>query len=41
MKVFQGRRLGAIEDFTIEERASVPPGPGQIRVHVEATALGW
>lgn len=41
MKVFQGHRLGAIEDFAIEERASVPPGPGQIRVHVEATALGF
>ena len=41
MKAFQGHRLGAIEDFALEERTIALPGPGEILVRVEATSLGF
>ncbi|WP_448140491.1 NADPH:quinone oxidoreductase family protein [Sphingopyxis fribergensis] len=41
MKAFQGHRLGAVEDFSLEECAAGEPGAGEIRLRVEATALGF
>lgn len=41
MKAFQGHRLGAVEDFDIEERSPSAPGDGEILLRVEATSLGF
>ena len=41
MKAFQGHRLGAVEDFAIEERTILAPGAGEILLQVEATSLGF
>lgn len=41
MKAFQGHRLGAVEDFALEERSVGAPGAGEILPRVEATSLGF
>lgn len=41
MKAFQGHRLGAIEDFVLEQRSLSAPRAGEILVRVEATSLGF
>ncbi|MGN6689713.1 MAG: NADPH:quinone oxidoreductase family protein [Sphingopyxis sp.] len=41
MKAFQGRRLGTVEDFSLEERGIEAPGAGEILLTVEATSLGF
>lgn len=41
MRAFQGHRLGAVEDFALEERPIDAPQPGEIRLNVEATSLGF
>lgn len=41
MKAFQGHRLGAVEDFALEERTIDAPKAGEILLHIEATSLGF
>lgn len=41
MKAFQGHRLGAVEDFALEDRTIGAPQAGEILLQVEATALGF
>jgi NADPH:quinone reductase-like Zn-dependent oxidoreductase len=41
MKAFQGHRLGAVEDFAVEDRPVGAPQAGEILLRVEATALGF
>lgn len=41
MKAFQGDRLGAVEDFALEERTIGAPGAGEIHLKIEATSLGF
>ena len=41
MKAFQGHRLGAVEDFALEDRPIGAPQAGEILLRVEATSLGF
>lgn len=41
MRAFQGHRLGAVEDFALEEQPGCAPGAGEILLTVEATSLGF
>jgi NADPH:quinone reductase-like Zn-dependent oxidoreductase len=41
MKAFQGHRLGAVEDFALEEWPIGAPQAGEILLRVEATSLGF
>lgn len=41
MRAFQGHRLGAVEDFALEEQHGCAPGAGEILLTVEATSLGF
>lgn len=41
MKAFRGHRLGAVEDFALEEQSIGAPGAGEILLRVEATSLGF
>lgn len=41
MKAFQAHRLGAVEDFALEERTIGAPKAGEILLRVEATSLGF
>lgn len=41
MNAFQGYRLGAVEDFALEERTIPAPGADEILLRVEATSLGF
>ncbi len=41
MKAFQGHRLGAVENFALEDQSIATPGAGEILLRVEATSLGF
>ena len=41
MRAFRGHEFGAIDRFGLEEVALPKPGAGELRIEVEATALGF
>ncbi len=41
MRAFRGHALGAIDDFALEVVGQPRPGPGQLRIRVEAVGLGF
>jgi NADPH:quinone reductase-like Zn-dependent oxidoreductase len=41
MRAFVGNSLGSIDNFALADRHTPEPGPGQIRIRTQATALGF
>ena len=41
MRAFVGTSLGSLDHFALQELRTPEPGPGQMRIRVEATALGF
>lgn len=41
MRAFTGHALGTVEDFALEPKSRPCPGPGQLRIRVEAVGLGF